>query len=557
MSEQIDHQVLADAPTSASKPMTRQDYRRHAVGFIVLILAVLVALNLVFSFVTTARWDLTAEQQFTLSPATVEILHEIQAPIRVRVFISEDLPAPEHDLHIRMRDLLNEFEANAHGMLAFEIIHPKTAMDEQVANGFGMRKVAVSQKDSTQRSIRLVFKGFSIQYKDAAETIPEIRSTDNLEYLLAKTIVNLTRPASKTVGLLTGFGGLGEAEILQTSMGEVFNEVYGSRIALKPVHVDEKTCLLSDKTDALILLNLEKTLTPCAQYALEQASLGGTSLGVLQSPTLGDYMQPDQPRIAVDSGLNPVLAQTGVTLQNTLLLDRTHNLVGTQFTEDDQLPVSLPALPILRDFDRSHSITQNLTALVFPFSGTVSLDAATLSAHHARTSILAQSAVEAVTRQAGGDIQWDSLSVPRDAEVPGPHVVALALQTPLDQSIDLPGSRTNPAELKHNDDARYLIIANGEFLFTNKIIGYTDQFAKYGIHFFVNAIEWLVQDEALIDIRNRTVPPVMTPPDAETQKSIIRINVVYVPIAVCLIMLAIRGARRWRIERLRKKYERS
>ena len=537
--------------------MTRDVYIRHAILFIISIVIALFSLNLVFSLVTTARWDLTAEQQFTLSSATLDILHKLESPVKVRVFISEELPAPEHDLHIRVRDLLNEFEANSRGMLSFEIIYPKTEMDDKVAEGFGLRKVAVSQKDSTQRSIRLVFKGFSIQYRDAAETIPEIRGTDNLEYLFSKTLVNLTRPETKVVGLLTGFGGQSESSVLQEIMGDLFKEVYGSRIALKPVRIDPQTCALSEKTKSLLILNIEKKLDDCARYAIEQATLGGTSLAILQSPTQGDYIQPDQPRILVDHGLEPLLSAVGVQLPQTLLLDRAHNLVGVQFTEDDKLPVSLPALPILRDFDRTHAITQNLTALVFPFSGTVSYDESVLKSRGANYSILARSDAESVTRQAGGDIAWDALSKPRSDELPGPHAVAFALQTPLIKTIHKPGSVLNARELTETDEARYLIIANGEFIFTNPIIGYTDNFAKYGIHFFVNAIEWLVQDEALINIRNRAVPPVMTPPDAKTQQSIVRLNVIYMPLAVVFIMLGIGFYRRLRIERIKKRYTNS
>lgn len=538
----------------SSAPMTNRDYRRMALVWIILILAALVSLNIIFSYVTTARWDMTAERRFTLSPATVDILNGLEAPIHVRVFISEDLPAPEHDLHIRMRDLLEEFKANAHGMLTFEIIQPKTQMDEQIANGFGLQKVAVSQKDSSMRSIRLVFKGFSIQYRDAAETVPEIRSTDNLEYLLAKSIVGLTRPSAKTVGLLTGFGGLAEHEILQTSMGDVFREVFGARIGLKMVSVDEKTCRLSETTDAVIVLNLDKTLTPCAQYALEQASLGGTAMGIFQSPTLGDYLQPDQPRMNVEPGLAPLLSPLGVSLPKTLLLDRSHNLVGVQFTEKEQIPVSLPALPVLRDFDRMHSITQRLTALVFPFSGTIALDEPLIEQHHAHVSVLARSSAEAVTRPSGGDISWDALSTPKAGEVPGPHIVAITMLTPISQTLHAPENTGDVQDIASNPEARYLIVANGELLFTNKIIGYTDQFAQFGIHLFVNGVEWLVQDDALIDIRNRAVPPVMTPPDASVQRAIIRTNVIWVPFSVFMLMLVFRGFRRWRIERIRKHY---
>ena len=207
--------------------ISRRVFIRNAVILMVLLFAVLVAVNVIFSQIVTARWDLTADGQFTLSPATSRLLEKLEDRVRIKVFLSRDLPAPDNTLYQNTRDLLSEFEAASHGRLTFEIIEPESKTDEEIAKGFGLRRVAISQKDETQRSMRMVFKGLTVIYRDAAETIPELRANDNLEYLIAKSIVNLTAPEKKTVGILTGFGGLAESPILRDSMAEVFNEVFG------------------------------------------------------------------------------------------------------------------------------------------------------------------------------------------------------------------------------------------------------------------------------------------------------------------------------------------
>ena len=132
-------------------------------------------------------------------------------------------------------------------------------------------------------------------------------------------------------------------------MAEVFAEVFGKRVTVETTKVED-ACKLSFRPDVLILLNITEPLTECAQYAIEQATVRGTSIHILQSPTHGDYRQPDQPRVNIDAKINDLLKNTGVQLNADLLLDRTHNLIGTQFTEDNQVAVSLPALPVMQSF---------------------------------------------------------------------------------------------------------------------------------------------------------------------------------------------------------------
>ena len=92
------------AGSHAEKIVTKSAFLQ--MGFVVLglLCVMLVVLNLVFSNVTTARWDLTTDKQFTLSPATVELLSSLDAKIAVKFFLSPNLPAPDNGLHQRAKD---------------------------------------------------------------------------------------------------------------------------------------------------------------------------------------------------------------------------------------------------------------------------------------------------------------------------------------------------------------------------------------------------------------------------------------------------------------------
>ena len=91
----------------------------------------------------------------------------------------------------------------------------------------------------------------------------------------------------------------------------------------------------------------------------------------------------------------------------------------------------------------------------------------------------------------------------------------------------------------------------------NKITGYSDAYAKLGIHLFVNATEWLIQDDALMKIRNRSLPQMIQKPDTATQNRLIRINVIGVPAIVLFLMVLLRIARVRHVRGLKKRYAES
>ena len=189
-----------------------------------------------------------------------------------------------------------------------------------------------------------------------------------------------------------------------------------------------------------------------------------------------------------------------------------------------------------------------------PFSGTLKIIPG--YGNNRTLTKLLTSSPESVARPSGGDIQVDALQNPRNDEVPGPHDLMIALQTDqISQFTDhLPDHADTSDFINKTDNARYVIIPNGEFLFANKIIGYNDEFARFGIHLFVNSIEWLLQDNELIEIRNRALPQMIQLPDKDVQRRMIWLNVFGVPGLVILCMIVLRIYRMRRRKKIEKEY---
>ena len=77
------------------------------------------------------RLDLTAQKQYTLSPATRQILQNLQEPLLVRGYFSEETHPLLAPLVPTLRDLLEEYRIASNGMMQVEIIDPATDPDKE------------------------------------------------------------------------------------------------------------------------------------------------------------------------------------------------------------------------------------------------------------------------------------------------------------------------------------------------------------------------------------------------------------------------------------------
>src|SRR5688572_23134523 len=96
----------------------------------VLIIAILIALNLLsteFHF----RFDLTEDKQYTLGEATRTIIQDLEEPITIKAYFSEDLPANIMKSRKDFQDLLVEYANLSDGMIAYEFVNPNESEETE------------------------------------------------------------------------------------------------------------------------------------------------------------------------------------------------------------------------------------------------------------------------------------------------------------------------------------------------------------------------------------------------------------------------------------------
>jgi ABC-type uncharacterized transport system involved in gliding motility auxiliary subunit len=241
---------------------------------------------------------------------------------------------------------------------------------------------------------------------------------------------------------------------------------------------------------------------------------GGATFMMLEPVSIGQETPIPEP---FRSGLEPLLADRGISLSSTLVMDLASNQqvqVGTQGIF--QVVAPYPLWPIARP-GAPHAITSGLNQLTLAWAGALEISDST------NVTPLWQTTEAGGLQQPGTPLlpnqEW---SLPEEEMAVRPLAVAV---TPPD------------------GDARGRMVVIGDADFT------ADRFLQASPNnytFLANAIDWLAQDEALIRIRskNRTPPTLVFESDAA--RNVLKWgNLVGVPLLFALFgVLRVTGRRR-------------
>jgi ABC-type uncharacterized transport system involved in gliding motility auxiliary subunit len=178
--------------------------RGVAVAVLVLIGLMVASANIVAARFLTSRLDLTAEHLYTLSQGTRNTLAKIDEPITLRFYYSTRLgdEVPSYGVYAqRVRELLDQYVAAAHGKIRLEVYNPEAFSDvEDRAVAFGLKGVPLDVQGE-QVYFGLAATNSTDDQQVIAFFAPERERF--LEYDLTKLIHSLAFPKKTVVGLMT------------------------------------------------------------------------------------------------------------------------------------------------------------------------------------------------------------------------------------------------------------------------------------------------------------------------------------------------------------------
>lgn len=540
----------------------------NATATVVFIIIAAVLLN-VFVSQNPVTIDLTDDKIYTLSEASVEAVAGLEEPVEVKVFISPDMPPPFHTLSQQVKDLLADYEARSNGKLTYEIISPDAddKEAEEAAAGFGINKVGLGLQTEDQKSLRLVYAGAAFVQGENTQVVSDLRQggigqQNQFEYLFTKALLNLRSTEPRKVAFLAGFGGPAANPQMAESLKPTFQELYGDLIQVTSVDLSTET-KIPDDVNALIVMNVDQVVSEKAKFAIDQFVQRGGSVGWFQSASvpdvqlqqqlmqqMGNRQVPDI-RKQVDTGLVELFATYGLEYRGDVILDRERGIASIIQTQAGLAQVSHPATYLIDDLDRSAPFMSTLRAVTMPAPSSVGIRPEVQEDESLEVYELAKTAPTSVRRpEPPTSYNFQQFAQPVEGEQPGAYVVAAAIQGKVGSYFadkPLPEGVSEEDVVKDAAPARVMVVGSGDLVTLRPDLAYNQNIARFGMQFFFNSLEWLVQDNALTQVRGKSMPRLIGEVPRELQRQIQFINIAMVPAIFALlgyIVLVIRRRRR-------------
>lgn len=489
----------------------RPEFARLRLGSVVIV-GLVILLNLVGSRIR-GRIDLTADNLYTLSDGTRNLLAGLDDIVQVKLFASSELP-PEVQLQLRdVRDLLADMRRASNGNLLVSDLDPER--DEDVATeaaelGIGPVEFNVLRDDNFE--VRQGYYGLAVVYADENEVTPLIQRTDDLEFRLASQIYRMTNTERPSVAFVNGFGSKTSATIPGLS------ESLADRYELRGIDVagDSASALSPDSVRVLVLAGPTQPVDSAALARVrDYIDAGGATLMLVEPIVLNPQSPMPMPAM---SGIGELVQARGVSIEPGLVVDMASServSLGQRGMFNVITPY--PLWPVARPA-ADHAITNGLNALTLGWASPLSIDEGATG-----VTPLWQTTESGAIHPMNAPILPDQDWIFEPEEL-GVRTVAAAV-------------------LPEGDDTRGRMIVVGDVSFTEP--NYT-QSNPGNLLFLANAVDWLAQDESLITIRskNRTPPSLVF--ESDTVRNVLKWgNLIGVPLLFVLLgAMRVTGRRR-------------
>lgn len=264
------------------------------------------------------RIDLTENRQYTLSEGTYSVLENMQEPVTLYFFFSEDASRelPQLRSYARwMDEMLGDMADRSGGKLLIRTVDPAPfSPEEDEAARFGLQSVPVGTAGDP-----LYFGLAGTSTLDDVQIIPFLNPAKQslVEYDVAKLIASLSHPEQLKVGLLSSLE-LEPGFDMTSQQPRPAWVVYDQLEQLFEVEtVSEEATTLPGDLDLLMVVH-PKTLSEAMRYQIDQFVLAGGRLLLFLDPfaeaDLGD--NPNDPMARMNAGssssLEPLLESWGV-----------------------------------------------------------------------------------------------------------------------------------------------------------------------------------------------------------------------------------------------------
>tara|TARA_Y100000385_G_scaffold290520_1_gene364036 strand:- start:2467 stop:4182 length:1716 start_codon:yes stop_codon:yes gene_type:complete len=550
------------------------------------IFIIIILINIIGSMVYH-RFDLTKEGRYSLSKASKKLLSEIDDYIYIEVYLEGDFPAGIERLSLETKQILSEFKTH-NDFIQFTFINPTESKDDKTRNEIlkqlyekGINPTNLQVKNGDSYTEKIIIPGAIVKFganeiavqllKNQIASSPDQnleQSIRELEYEFTNAIKQLHSPLKPSIGFLTGHGELDGLDI--KDLRNTLTQQYSiDEIDLREFEVDSlgkpnlKKKLRELKLKKLLLIAKPKsTFENLDKYFIDQYIMNGGKVIWMLDATNADMDSLSNKGSFIASTLRELnlsdqLFKYGVRVNSNLVEDISSSKipVPTSFINDvpqwellpwRYFPVSIPTV--------NHPITSNLNAVKFDFVS--SIDTIKTNTKINKTVLLHTSPYSRLVNTPYEISLQKALEQPTQNDFNIQHAAIAVLLEGTFESLFKNRINKLSDELPFIESSkpnRMLVISDGDIA-QNQIsrgvalpLGF-DNYEKrqYGNKdFILNAIDYLLEEDALIDVRTRELKMrLLDTQKINLERSFWQILNLIIPIGIVLIFGVLKHYRR-------------
>ncbi len=493
--------------------------QRTFVISIALVAGIVVLLN-VLADEYFLRLDFTADKRYTLSKATRTILTDLNDPVTVTAYFSEDLPPNIERTRREFRELLTEYARASDDFVVYEFIDPASSDEtEQAAMQSGVSPVLIDVRERDQMTQKRAFLGAVVQLGEREEVIPFLQPGAAMEYALSMAIKTLSVETQPPIAWIQGHGEPSPAEMPQAQ--QALSVLY----SVEPLTFTDTTLAsIPDRFRTALLIAPTDSIPPAHLMALEGFLGRGGRLLVAVDRVEGDFRSAMGR--AVSTGLESWLADKGIEIEDSFVIDVNCGAVAVQqqtgnfrFTSN----VSFPYLPIISSF-AAHPIVEGIEAVLMEFASPIDFSGDTTVTFTPFAWTSNRSGLHPTPVFFDVSRQWEETDFPE-----GNLVVGATLEGPLAGSAE----------------SRMVVFSDGRFA----VGGAGPQAGAVqpdNVSLLVNAVDWLEDDTGLVGLRTMGITARPLDPVSDGAKALLKYGNFLLPILFAMLYGGWRAHRRRR-----------
>ncbi len=539
--------------------MKKRNLRSQSILELVLALALIGVLNYLSSRVFH-RFDFTKEKRYTLSDASEKLAEALDDVFYVKIYLDgDDLPPAYKNLRNSTKEMLDEFRYASGDNIEYEIYNPLEGLDgEDLKNVLielresGIQVTDLYEKTNDGSRQKLIVPGAHVFYKgqqypmyliDPSMTVNNPatlnKAVEALEFTIANTLRRCVQPSRKTIGFMDGHGELADLQLLDAK--RLLDEYYDAermnlnfddsafygQILDKLNDVPEDSLgfavdrLIKAKLnafDAIVFAKPRLAFAEREKYWIDQYIMQGGKVMwmidplMIETDTLARYGKVFT--ADYDLNLTDLLFKYGVRVNLDLVQDYNSLIVpfGREGGGVDPKPwFYFPVLPSMNN----HAINRNIDLVWLQYPASID----TVGSPNLKKTVLLQST--GLSRRSNHPVEIDMQVVrkpPAEDYFPNSEEPLAVL---VEGKFESPYTMANRKELDpektfidHIDNGKMIVVGDGDLMLN--LVRQDGQYYPAGYdrlskktfgnrQFFMNCIDYLVDDYGLIEVRNKDI----------------------------------------------------